>query len=112
MIKTLSHAVGVEDLAETYREVLERHERSLAFQIIDATVKLDHFWTFPESQIDSLHRRVGRNHLAFGILRRLIASHFYMYTTAFQVRQKYTTKFDIKFLAPPSPKGGLTKSED
>jgi predicted phosphodiesterase len=79
IIKTLSHSVGMEDLAETYKEVVERHGNNLSLQLIDACIKLDHFWSFPEGQIDSLERRVRKNYIGFSVLRYLIMNYLYVF---------------------------------
>jgi hypothetical protein len=113
MIKTLSHSVGMEDLVETYKEVLARHSQTLSVQMIDTSIKLDHFWSFPEAQVDSLHRQVRQNMLAYSVLRALVAHYLYLYRTIHMIRQKYTKVFEIKTGREVLLlEGGLSKSSE
>lgn len=111
MIKTISHAVGMEELEETYKQVLALHSERLSIQIIDATIKLDHFGVFPSAQVDKLHKRVERNHIAYCILRQVIANHLYLFRTSHSVRQKYTQKFSLQPATGRLVEGGLSKAE-
>jgi hypothetical protein len=111
IIKTLSHAVGMEDLAETYKEVLDRHGDNLSMQMIDASMKLDHFWAFPENQIDALERRVRKNYVASSVLRYLVHSYLFVFKSTYRIRQKYSQMFDLDTKSIPLLGGGLTKEE-
>jgi len=112
MIKTISSAIGMEDLSETYIEVVKRHEEKLSVQMIDATIKLDHFWVFPERHIDALHKRVHKNYVAFSVLRFLVANHLYVFRSSYTVRQKYSKLFNITMASTSLLEGGLSKSDD
>jgi len=112
MIKTLSYAVGMEELAETYKEVVKRHQEMLSVQMIDASIKLDHFWIFPESHVDDLCVRTRKNRLGLAVLRLLVANHFYLYKTPHAIRQKYSARFDINVREVKLIEGGLAKSRE
>ena len=111
VIKTISAAVGMEDLAETYKEVLQRHEEMLSVQMIDASIKLDH-WVFPEAQIDGLHKRVYKNYVAFSVLRFMVAAYFTVNRSGHAVRQKYTKLFDIGISAAALLEAGPSRPND
>jgi len=109
IVKTLSQAVGLEDLSETYKEVYGRHGHKMSVQLIDISIKLDHFWTFPEAQIDRLLKGVQKNYLAFSILRDLIATHFFLYKTSHAIKQKYSQLLRIEMKVV---EGGLVKAKE
>jgi hypothetical protein len=95
MVRTISQALGMEDLAETYREVVDVHGALLSVQLVDVAIKLDHYGAFPENQIDTLERRVTKNLFGFCVLRHMIAHYFYLYRSAPEIRQKYCDRFEI-----------------
>ncbi len=95
LLKTISQALGTEDLAETYREVVDAHGKLLSVQLVDLAIKLDHYGSFPENQVDVLERRVHRNLLGYCVLRHMIAHYFYIFRSTSAVRQKYCDRFEI-----------------
>jgi hypothetical protein len=99
----------LEDLGETYREVYNRHGHKMSIQMIDVSIKLDHFRAFPDAQIDRLLKVVQKNYLAFSVLRDLIATHFFLYRTNHALRQKYSQLFNIEMKVV---EGGLVKAKE
>ena len=88
IIKTVSHSVGMEELSETYGEVLTAHRDILAVQIIDASIRLDHFGDFPTVLMERLARQTRHNFLAFKTLRNLLLVHFQLYKTSTSTRDR------------------------
>ena len=76
MIKKISESVGLAELDVTYKEVLADAGNLLSVQFIDFSIRLDHYYEFPEDQVGLLYARVRGNLFSFGILQNL-ASHFF-----------------------------------
>jgi hypothetical protein len=109
IVKTLSQAVGMEELSETYLELLDEHADMLSVQIVDTSIQLDHFGAFPERILQSLHKRVRKNVIAFSAIRRLLLTHYYLYRTDPGVRAKFARLYDIELSAVKNVEGGLVK---
>ena len=86
----------MEDLAETYREVMETHGGMLSVQLVDLAIKLDHYGVFPENQVDAIERRVKHNLFAFCSLRHLVVHYFYLFRSEPEIRQRYCQRFEIQ----------------
>ncbi len=94
IIKYITESVGTEHLAETFAEVLSA-DRSVSLELIDLSVKLDHFKGFPESETLALAKRLHKNQFTFTVLRDLIWTRFYVYRVDYKVRQRIAAK--LKF---------------
>jgi hypothetical protein len=108
--KTVSQAVGMEELSETYREVLTHHGSLLSVQIIDTSIRLDHFEAFPEIQLEALSKRTRRNFIAFSTIRNLLSMHYKLYRRSPGNRSKFASMFGIKLEETKFVEGGLSKS--
>jgi len=100
MIKRISQAVGLEELAETYREILERDDARLPVRMIDYAIKLDHFARFPKPELEGMVGRVERNPFALRLLRDLTADYLYLFPTDFRIRQYIGDRLGIMVNAP------------
>jgi hypothetical protein len=112
VVKSLSHAVGMEDLSETYKEVVDRHGDKLSMQLIDVSIKLDHFWSFPEGQIEALERRVRKNYVGFSVLRYIVMQYFFVFKSTYDIKQKYSKLFNIDTKMVPLLGGGFMKEPE
>jgi hypothetical protein len=109
-VKTLSYAVGMEKLSETYKAVLSLHETKLSVRLIDVSIKLDHFGSFPESRLDRLYRLTkDDNIVAFIAVRSLLVGHYQLYRTTHRMRQKFAKLFGIEMTSTRLVEGGLLK---
>jgi hypothetical protein len=110
VVKTLSSAVGMEELSETYKDVLRMHEEILAVQVIDSSIKLDHFGAFPDAQLERLHKRTRKtNYIAFCAIRNLLLTHYQLYRSNHVLRAKFTTLYSIDMRVTKLVEGGLSK---
>ncbi|HEX8176636.1 MAG TPA: hypothetical protein VF543_16205 [Pyrinomonadaceae bacterium] len=100
MIKRVSHAVGIENLNETYREVLEHEGNKTSVSLIDLSIKLDHFSALPEVEIRALHKKLRDNRFAYTILRDLVANYMYLFPLDQRTRQSIGALLDIKISDP------------
>ncbi|MBZ5726857.1 MAG: hypothetical protein LAP87_17910 [Acidobacteriia bacterium] len=77
IIRRVSGAVGSEELAETYRNVLRSEEAKRSVAFIDLSIKLDHFQAFPMNEIEQIYKYVEKNRFnrfCYGILRELVVN--------------------------------------
>jgi hypothetical protein len=109
LIKRVSYAVGHQILEETYKAVLEAGARRTSFRMIDLSVRLDHFTTFPTNLIEEMWDNLKKNYFAGTVLRDMVASHLYLFPVDFRTRQRMGQILDIetttpRFVANPSKK--------
>jgi hypothetical protein len=87
IVKRISQAVGLEELEETYKEILDRDGERLPVRIIDYAIKLDHFALFPKPELEYIVGKTNKNPFALRLLRDLTADYLYLFPTDFRVRQ-------------------------
>ena len=97
-IKHISNSVGLEDLALTFADIQEKNKDSVAYQVIDLSIKLDHYRHFPQKEaleVFGMQER-NKNYVASYLVRHLVWYHFYLYPTKYDVRQRVCTKLGIR----------------
>jgi len=92
--RKVSRFVGSKNLAQVFEDILKEGP-SVAVQLIDRAIKLDHFTGFPYGEIKALHKRIEKNKLALTILRALVVNHLYMFDVGFRDRQRICDEFKI-----------------
>jgi DNA repair exonuclease SbcCD nuclease subunit len=100
ILKTISYAVGLEILEETYREVLETSDEPISFRLIDTSVKLDHFANFPERAVEDLWQDLRKNPFASTLLRDLVAHYLYLFPLDYRKAQHIGSLLEIEINAP------------
>jgi hypothetical protein len=100
IIKRISHSVGLKQLSETYRQVLDLEGAQTAISLIDLSIKLDHFAELPEDSIKHLHAKLGRNAFSYTVLRDLVADYFYLFPTDVRVKQRVGQMLGIEASSP------------
>jgi len=95
VIKRLAQAIGHEQLKLTFQDVLEKN-RSIAVEVIDLAIKLDHYKVFPEKELNTLIEKTSRNVLARVVIRNLSLMRFYLLPTPFDMKEKFCAKLGIK----------------
>ena len=100
VIKRISMSVGVADLEEAYKEALKLVGTTNATQLIDTSIKLDHFVEFPLAQIRDLHKQFEKNPFADAILGDLVTAHIMVFDVDNRIRQQMATIFKFKANAP------------
>jgi len=96
LIKRVSHAVGSPDLTETYERILGS-KPTIALQLIDTSIKLDHSAALPESEIGGLVERVARAPFSMSILQHLVVQRFYLFPADYKVRQRICELLGIAY---------------
>jgi UDP-2,3-diacylglucosamine pyrophosphatase LpxH len=100
VIKRISMSVGVADLEEAYKEALKLVGSTNATQLIDTSIKLDHFVEFPLADIRDLHKQFDKNPFADTILADLVVSHIMVFDVNNRIRQHMATLFKFKANTP------------
>ena len=95
IIKKISGSVGSESLSQTYEEVLGKHN-TLAVQLIDLSVKLDHFRAFPNDEFAALIDDNQKALFPTLILRSLALNHFYRFPVQREDKQRVCGKLGIE----------------
>lgn len=96
LIKRISYAVGLEELEETYKTLLESDGSRLPVRVIDYAIKLDHFSKFPNSELHDIVGLVRKNAFALRLVRDLTADYLYLFPAEFRVRQQIGKLLNIK----------------
>jgi hypothetical protein len=99
VIKAISYSVGSGKLGPVYENLLEQND-SLPIQIIDITIRLDHFKTIPDAQIASAYERIKHRALPATTLKLIVIDSLMKYPPARSKRQSVLAKLGIKVLSP------------
>jgi hypothetical protein len=100
VIKKISQAVGSRYLRETYREVLTENN-AISVRAVDTAIKLDHFISFPRTEVLSLHKDVAqRNLFVLAVLRTMVRDRFYLFTEERTLRQSICDVLGIQLNDP------------
>ncbi len=100
MVKKVSGSVGVPDLEDAYRQTLQRLGRNNATQLIDLSIKLDHFEGFPETDIRQLHKDFKHNAFADWVLADLVMAYISVFGVDFKTRQSMGSLFKMPVNTP------------
>jgi hypothetical protein len=96
IIKKISESVGLSELEVTYKEVLAEAGKLLAIQFIDVSIRLDHYYEFPEEQVKAIHKRVRGNIFSFSLLQTMVAHFFSLFRSTPSLRQRYGRLLEIE----------------
>lgn len=94
VVKRISNAIGLEDLSSTFDQVLAKHNHR-STELINLSIKLDHFKGVPENELEEFKYRNGTNYLCVNVLQNMIKGYLYMYHVDLVVKQKLCEKFEI-----------------
>ena len=94
IIQRTSYAMGSGDLAETYK-ALRTGELETAYRLIGASIKMDHFTSFPKKEIENLYTGLERHPLSRIILRWLVRDYFNKYPGDRVLRQSVCSRLEI-----------------
>jgi len=105
LIKRVSRSTGSEQLGSTYDD-LEEKWATVAVDMINIAIKLDHYRSVPHEEIIGLHQAVRDNVFSSTLLRHLVVEHLRLFHVPSKVRQRLCSKLGIKqsagALSPPA----------
>jgi len=93
-IKNISSSIGTEKLDEIYKDIL-KDSNNISFRLTDLSIKLDHFESFPETEIMKLADNLSSNFFSFTLLRFLVVDYYHLFSTSFKTKQKICDKLKI-----------------
>ena len=102
MIKWITHAIGSEKLAETYRD-LRSEDNSVATALIDTSIKLDHVNTYPLKEIQELAKGLERNFYSLSLLRLLVVYHLDLFYVQREMKQRMCALIGVEYRELASP---------
>ncbi len=92
--KRISNAIGIEELANTFEQIKEK-QNFKSIELVNASIKLDHFKGFPEDELDKLANNSNSNYLVISVLQNFIINYLYLYHTEDDLKQRLCDKFKI-----------------
>jgi hypothetical protein len=97
IIKRVSAALGHVELTDTYKGLLDKNPYN-AFKLIDLSIKLDFFPSFPFKDIDMLwdDKEISKNYLAKVIIQNMVYGYIQLYDLNISERQRICAKLNIK----------------
>ncbi len=95
VIKAISYSVGSGRLAPVYQNILDQNN-SLPIQIIDITIRLDHFKTIPNVQIASTYDLIKHRALPATMLKLIVIDSLMKYPPSRSKRQSVLSKLGIR----------------
>ena len=99
-IKSTSKYTGADTLSKTYEEVLEKNE-TLIFRVLDFSIKLDYFDSFPLSELRDLVKECRNNKLVMTTLRHLVKYRLYMRPIEdYKIRQQICDIVGLSSITP------------
>jgi hypothetical protein len=104
MCSSVSESVGVMDMDRVYSETVEDLGPTVAIRMIDLTVQMNHFRSFPEREIRDLHGAVKGEPFSETILEWLVLSYVMLNPLDEGTRRRVARILGIKPRALPAPK--------
>jgi len=89
VIRRTSRAVGHNQLERTYQDVLGRLGNSVSAELIDLTIKIDHFHEIKRSTVERLvHDKLRDNIFGYQIVQDLVYNYFALFPSEREDRQR------------------------
>lgn len=96
MIKHVSRAIGLEELAPVFRKILDGSDNR-SYEIFDLSVKLDHYQNFPKEETIEIHEKLKDVFFSRELIRKLVWYHLHMFPVPYDIRQSICKKLQIDF---------------
>ena len=94
-ISRVSQFVGSENLLVTYERLM--NNKTTAYRLVDAVIKIDHFTKFPIAILRRLNKDLEHNPLAKIVLSQSVRKYLYMFEIVdIKYKQKICKEFDIE----------------
>ena len=95
-IRRIAASIGSPELKETYESV-RKEFGTRAVDLVHVAIKLDQLAEFPQKEVIALHKKLQGKHVPRGVLRALVANHFYMFPVSGQVNQRICDPLAIRY---------------
>lgn len=94
MIKHAANSIGLEKLSPVFAAVLA-DKPTVARRLIDLSIRLDHFASFPVDQTLALNKDAQGSLLTVDVLQQLVFNRFYFFTAPHDIKQQICSKLNI-----------------
>jgi hypothetical protein len=95
LIKKIANSIGSQKLSKTFEDIAIKHPYN-SVNLINASIKLDHYSGFPLKDIETLKKENDSNPLGFAVLQNLVSDHLYMYEVPYDKKQQICSLLKIK----------------
>jgi hypothetical protein len=96
MIQTISLSVGSPDIEENaYAEILDSIGHNNATELIDLSIRLDHFEEYPFNRIKALYRDFAKNRFAQRVLKDLVIENMHVFDIGHEMRQRVLATLEV-----------------
>jgi hypothetical protein len=95
-IRRIAASVGSPELKKTYESVRKELD-TRAVDLVHVAIKLDQLAEFPQKEVIALHKKLQGKPVPRGVLRALVANHFYMFPVTGQVKQRICDTLGIPY---------------
>lgn len=93
-IKKISDVVGTKNLRAAYEQILSKHSYH-SVKLIDFSIRLDHFGTFPNAEMRKLKADFRTAPLPSQVMRRLVMNYLYLFPTTEGTKQQILAELGI-----------------
>lgn len=117
VFRHVSDSIGTEKLSQTLAEVNSKYDNK-SIQVIDLSIRLDHFEHFPRIQIEEAVKEFSGNYFAMSLLRVMVWHHLYLFPVDYRHKQFACGKLHIslesqaKLLASDPKKIAIPRARD
>jgi predicted MPP superfamily phosphohydrolase len=94
-IKNISFNVGSPELDQTYSDVLQSLDDSIAVKMVNLSIRLDHFRGFPEDKVSEILKEVKKSVFARHVLADMVIGHFTFFEVDHRIRQRVLNELGI-----------------
>ena len=94
IFRRVSNSIGLEDLAPTFKRLEEKLSYK-SVQLINLSIKLEHYRSFPENDLNKFQESNGTNFLCINVMQNMIVNYMYLYHTTDKKKQQLCAKFKI-----------------
>lgn len=95
ILKRIVNAIGTEKLSDTFDAVKEKLPYNSVHLAVTG-IKLDHYNSYPSTDIDKLEKDNKKNMLGFSTLQNFVIDYLYMYPVEIGRKQQICSKLNIK----------------
>jgi hypothetical protein len=93
MFENVSNNIGVLNMEMAYTATMKELTPTVGIRLIDVTVRMHHFETFPETEIRSLHSNIKSNSFLLGILQWLVGAYLYTHRVSDKTQKSMAQLF-------------------
>ncbi len=95
IMKRISDSIGMQELSKTFEKIGEANKHE-SVELINMSIKLDHFSGFPEKEIIDFNKKCKSNFISITVLRKFVVDYLHLYNTDYKKKQIICEQLGIK----------------